>query len=155
MATKKPTQMIVTAGTQQDGTNSMKDQLEKRAARFKLGSTAPVNNPASDEKLAARAARFADVNKGAPVATNSGKGFAAANAAKAALTAAAHNPAEAEKLAKRAAKFADVLPAAKTAGKVSISTSSTSNSTVPSSAVDKDILAKRAARFAANNSASK
>lgn len=133
----------------------MKDQLEKRAARFQLGSTAPGNNPASDEKLAARAARFADINKGAPVSTSSGKGLAAANAAKAALTTAAHNPADAEKLAKRAAKFADVLPAAKTAGKVSISNSSTANSTVSSSAVDKDILAKRAARFAANNSTSK
>lgn len=146
MTTKKPTHMIVTSASQQGGANPLRDQLEKRAARFGVGSATSSNDPATNEKLAARAARFADVNKNVAVATSSGKGSSAAAVAKAALSN-AYNPAEADKLAKRAAKFAEILPSD---GKVSIA----ANSRTPNSAVDKDILAKRAARFA-NNSATK
>jgi len=92
MTTKKPTHLIVTAG-KSAGDSSLKQQLEKRAARF--GTTTEASKPIADaEKLAARAARFADIK---PTDGTVKKGSITTT-----------TTTTDDKLAKRAARFADV-----------------------------------------------
>ena len=106
MATTKKTHLVVSSSGESPGSQ---DQLEKRAARFGLSlgaaggaaktSASPLN-PADNEKLAARAARFADV-KAQPISSTN-------TTAKTTTAPTLGNVADAGKMAKRAARFADI-----------------------------------------------
>lgn len=125
MSTKKPTHLVVTTGKQSavsGDSNPLKKQLEMRANRFGLnsssGGTATASsssstssppssssslakNPADAEKLAARAARFADL-------TTQKTSSPLSSTAKVAAGIANNNPIDADRLARRAARFADI-----------------------------------------------
>lgn len=158
MATKKPTQLIVKAQRTHNGDNTMKKVLEARAARFQSAtsstgsSVAPVSTigstttttpgttatPSVDqEKFAARAARFADVQgasgqlKSTP--TTSAKG-----------TSSVSTPVDTEKLAQRAARFKELAP------NPSVNQTTTPPASVAGGPTD-EALKRRAERFAKMN----
>lgn len=127
-STKKSTRLVVTASNKKTiGPSAMKEQMEARAARF--GATT-IKDSSEPDKLAARAKRFAELNKGqTPVAG-----------------AVTNSPMDDDKLAKRAARFANINIAGKPAA-ATTQTSATTTSTAPK-ALDNEALAKRAERFA-------
>lgn len=155
MGTKKPTQVVVktqksTMATTSNIGEGMKKVLEARAARFQSaaatsGPTVPVNNVTSavdQEKFAARAARFADVQAStkSPVGrTTTTTTPAGATTVKPGSTFSQVDP---EKLAQRAARF----------GGATSNTSTPTTATVSVGKVatggDNDALKKRAERFA-------
>lgn len=152
MGTKRPTQVVVktqksTMATSNIG-EGMKKVLEARAARFQsavatTGPTVPVNNamtPVDQEKFAARAARFADVqaNTKSPIGRTATTPAGATTATTAKLgTSSQVDP---EKLAQRAARFSAATSNTNTTTTVSVGNVATSG--------DNDALKKRAERFA-------
>lgn len=107
------THMVIKT-TKQPAAADHKALLDLRANRFKAGSstttatgstcaaTSTSTDPAEAERLAARAARFADVKSG-PAITTSGKVKIGSS-----TNITTSSVVDAEKLAKRAARFADI-----------------------------------------------
>lgn len=134
MATKKQTQLVITPGKATGNIPvDMKSQLEARAARFGMAASS-TSCQVDQEKLAARAARFADIK------TTEAKTTSITTATPNVVS----NPANADMLAKRAARFADINNTT-TSNKTTLTTTIPSNK---SSIADAERLAKRAARFA-------
>lgn len=140
----KPTHAVVKMGTNNSTDSTLKSQKELRAARFGLDtstgasstgqtttSSGPTILPVDPDKLAKRAAKFADVKS----TSSSASSFRAP-------TAGVDN----EKLAARASKFADVLQTS--ASPSTTTTTGKSSGIVGTPRPDADVMAKRAARFA-------
>ena len=120
MTTKKPTHLVVNRAVSKE----TREQMEKRAARFGLTS----DDSASATTTAPSATRTSTTTKSV-------------------------DSEQAAKLAARASRFADVkpLPDAKTSKKPTLATTLGAPAKAVTTAVsgaDRDLLAKRAARFA-------
>lgn len=141
MTAKQTTQTHVKLGSLRNDQSGDVTQLEARAARFGMGpggNGTSTGNPADRDKLAARAARFADIKKDVQTKRTAATTTTSTNKSN------ANNNGQNSRLAERAARFADI-------GRYN-NNKNTLTSTQSKVSINQDPkVAARAARFAGVN----